>query len=275
MYQGPSNNGDNFTDVLRYNLSDPALTSSSIYGEGITMTGYGDRSNFTTPPFAAEDIIILSDGLCGSTCALFVEFMTTQAGVKVIVLGGRPQNGPMQPVGGTKGSLMLDADYLNTYAEYLITEFASTTAERRAWTSVLPEPFPIRAFDASINFLDSIRSGDETATPTQFTNETANCRLWYTPEMAMDVMKMWAAVAGVAWGGPEGGIDDAKCVPGSYRKESLLEDPPVSQAASGGSSTSSSGSSTGPDGKANAAVPLDARWVAAVLLAFVVSVTLL
>jgi hypothetical protein len=279
LYDGPSGKGDNFTQILRYNLSDPSLTATSAFGNGITMTGYGDRSNFTTQPFAAEDIIIVSDGLCGSTCALFVEFMSIQAGVKVVALGGRPQNGPMQPVGGTKGSRLLTADNLNTFSEYLISSSEFGSSDRREWTSILPGPFPIIAGDATINFLDNIRDGDDGMTPTHFTNETANCRLWYTPEMVSDILVVWNMVADAAWGGADGGIDEGKCVPGSYRTASLLEEPPVAPKAAGSAtgSNTSKGSGDGEGGQTNAAAKvLDVRWPSvAVWWVFVVSIVFL
>ncbi|KAF7508824.1 hypothetical protein GJ744_008701 [Endocarpon pusillum] len=274
MYDGHVINNDNFTNILRYNLSDPNLTSSSTYGDGITITGYLDRSDLTTPPFAASDLILLTDGICSSTCALFLEFMTIEAGVKTIVLGGRPQDGPMQPVGGTKGTNVLDADYLTTFSGYLISEFADNATERRAWASILPVPFPIRAYEASVNFLDNIRRGDEGMTPTQFTNETANCRLRYTAEMATDPMALWGLVADVAWGGQGGGIDEARCVAGSYRRESWLEAPPVS---SGGSDAEEKNGEarTGAAAANVNANGLDVRWAVAASLVFVAGVSFL
>jgi hypothetical protein len=44
--------------------------------------------------------------------------------------------------------------------------------------------------------------------PLQFRYEAANCRLFYTWDMARDITAVWKAAAGVAWEG-------AKCVPGS------------------------------------------------------------
>lgn len=54
--------------------------------------------------FLPENIVMLSDGFCGSTCAIFSELLKTQAGTQSIAVGGRKQNGPMQSVGGSKGS---------------------------------------------------------------------------------------------------------------------------------------------------------------------------
>jgi hypothetical protein len=74
-------------------------TSDPNTGLGFTVTGYLDRTNFTQP-FAAEDIIMLYDGFCASTCASFSEFMRTQAGVKSIAMGGRPNDRQIQAIGG-------------------------------------------------------------------------------------------------------------------------------------------------------------------------------
>ena len=114
--------GDNFTSLIRYNLSDPLQTVNPISGVGIVVTGYLNRTNFTQP-YAAEDIILVRlyeflsmmrqlcvltsfqvyDGYCASTCTIFSEFMRTQAGIKSIAMGGRPQPGEIQGIGGTKG----------------------------------------------------------------------------------------------------------------------------------------------------------------------------
>lgn len=93
-------NGDNFTSVIRWNLSDPY----SFAGSGIIVNGYQGRS--AHPPrqyFEAENIIMVSDGYCASTCAIFSELMTQQGGVRTVAMGGRPHAGPMQAVGGVKG----------------------------------------------------------------------------------------------------------------------------------------------------------------------------
>lgn len=52
-------NGDEFTPLLRWNMEDPVSITNPIWGLGETVTGYGDRKNFTQP-FPAEDIILVS-----------------------------------------------------------------------------------------------------------------------------------------------------------------------------------------------------------------------
>ena len=95
--------GDSFTSLTRFNLSDPLFALEEF--PFINLTGHGNRVVNPVPPFAAENIILLTDGFCSSTCAIFAEFMRTQAKVKSVTFGGRPDNkGPMQAVGGTKGT---------------------------------------------------------------------------------------------------------------------------------------------------------------------------
>lgn len=58
-------NGDNFTNIIRWNLSDPLTTTNTTWGIGEEITGYMSRTNFTQP-FAAEDIILVSHFLIGN-----------------------------------------------------------------------------------------------------------------------------------------------------------------------------------------------------------------
>ena len=51
-------NADNFTNIIRWNLTDPLTTTNTTWGIGMEVTGYGDRTNFSQP-FAAEDIIMV------------------------------------------------------------------------------------------------------------------------------------------------------------------------------------------------------------------------
>lgn len=98
-------NSDNFTDVMQWNLSNPLDTSNATYGIGYDVTGYGSRTNFTRPFGGPENIVLLLDGYCASTCTLFSQFLKWDAGVKSIAMGGRPdQVGVIQGVGGVKGA---------------------------------------------------------------------------------------------------------------------------------------------------------------------------
>ncbi|KAF2455616.1 hypothetical protein BDY21DRAFT_68796 [Lineolata rhizophorae] len=222
MFGPVTANGDTFTELLRYNLSDPLLTMSQLYSLGISITGYLDRADITEDYFDPDDVVVLSDGVCASTCNIFVEALTQQAGVRSFAVGGRPQLGPMQPVGGTKGTLVLPADFLVSLSGLFLSDVARTRQQFNEWASFLPFPFSIATADATVNFQDSIRPGSDT--PTQFTNETANCRVFYTPEMMTDVTNLWGAVAGIAWG--DGGqMDEGRCIQGSARTQQNRANP--------------------------------------------------
>lgn len=99
--------GDEFTSIIRWNLSDPF----SLPGSGIVVDGYGTRSNVTqVQRWASKDIIVMYDGYCASTCTIFSELMTSQGNVQTVAMGGRPQVGSMQAVGGVKGVNGLSCD---------------------------------------------------------------------------------------------------------------------------------------------------------------------
>jgi hypothetical protein len=92
--------GDNFTINVR------APTNNTYFDTQYDfIVPYGSAGTpKDTQPFPVKNIVILTDGICASACSIFTEFMTRQAGVKTIVVGGRPRNGPMQAIGGTKVS---------------------------------------------------------------------------------------------------------------------------------------------------------------------------
>jgi len=69
------------------------------YTDGFIISRYDKSVAEKTQLFPAEDIVILTDGVCSSTCSMFVEVMHNDAGVKTVVVGGRPSYGPMQAVG--------------------------------------------------------------------------------------------------------------------------------------------------------------------------------
>ncbi|KAK6435435.1 hypothetical protein LTR95_008382, partial [Oleoguttula sp. CCFEE 5521] len=191
---------DNFTSIVRWNLSDVLTPDNS---GGIYVSGYLNRSNITTQPFLAENVVVVYDGYCASTCTIFSELMRQQAGIKTIALGGRPNRDIIQAVGGVKGTndfpwdfilqnvelpfqlqLLHDADYYNKTA---LGEYSDL-------------PF-YRATNYVVNSRDGIREGDESETPLQFVYEEADCRIYYTPAMVVDETAVWKTVADTAFNG--------------------------------------------------------------------------
>ena len=201
-------NGASYTQIMRYNFSDPFFYE----GDNIkSVYGYGEFADYTTQPYAAQDIILLHDGYCASTCAVFTDLMRRQGGVRSIALGGRPQLGPMQSVGGTKGVLMEPWSAIAASIGGVLNNFG-TEEQKEEWAQILPSNWPIQFTNPpSINFRSGYHPGSDT--PMQFLNESANCRLFYTPDMLRNVTNVWDAVARLAWGLPGG--TGQTCVHGS------------------------------------------------------------
>lgn len=226
-YFGPHEQAmDNFTSISRFDLDDPYSLSGNI-------SNYGDLTKITPQVFQPDDIILVQDGGCGSTCTIFTELMRSQGKVKQIVFGGRRQSGPMQGVGGIKGSEVWTYDDLfNSYqsaydlaepAKQLIfqenygslnTSFAQ--ARNRSITDGAPKPTPGR-----FNLRNNIRYGDKTVTPLQFVYEAADCRLFYTIESTRSHEAAWNAAYAATWG-------DGHCVAGSTGHPSRIADSNVS-----------------------------------------------
>ena len=62
LYGPHEYHGDNFTSLTRFNLTSPFLAQS----EGLTVSGYLDRSWVTEQYYAAEDMVMVSLALVGS-----------------------------------------------------------------------------------------------------------------------------------------------------------------------------------------------------------------
>ena len=119
LYNPTTVNNDNFTALHQWALN------STFWTNPLQITTFGDRTNWTTPPFKAEDVIMITDGFCGSTCSVFAELMRTQAKIKSYTFGGRPDNtGPMQAVGGVRGGNVLTWVELATFVG-LATNFTT------------------------------------------------------------------------------------------------------------------------------------------------------
>ncbi|CAL3964515.1 unnamed protein product [Diplocarpon coronariae] len=209
---GPSvRDGINYTEIARWNLDDPLTTSNDTYGLGTDVTGYGSRRNFTQP-FEASNIILLLDGYCASTCTLFTTFMRTQAGVRSIAMGGRPQPGPIQGVGGIKGAQILEWSDILDAAQRALKSNATSPAQAAVLGKLTAYPID-RASSTGINVRDNIlpaNLGD--GLPAQFVREEADCRMFYTGDMLTDVTALWKAAAGAAFNGERcvsGGLDSS------------------------------------------------------------------
>ncbi|CAI7617654.1 unnamed protein product [Penicillium bialowiezense] len=195
-------------------------TSSSVF----PINGYGPVPLKPSKSlFSADNIAIITDGDCVSTCAFFVKLMKRQ-GVRTITFGGRPQKAPMQAVGGVKGGQSLGINYVNGYIEQangLIADSANstspllTTAEWKAFNDSSPSTTASLAWSGNLNLRNEYDPEDD-QTPLQFVYEAAECRLFYTLDNYLERETVWQAAAKAMFG-------DGQCVEGSTKGKGSLD----------------------------------------------------
>ncbi|KUI70316.1 hypothetical protein VM1G_06278 [Cytospora mali] len=191
-----------YTDIMRWDLTDNLTTTNDTFGMGIEIAGYGTLGNLSQP-FKAENIILLYDGVCASTCTLASEMLRIQGGVKSVAMGGRPQHGPIQGVGGVKGAQVLEWDSVYSYVQWALENGTDLiTDEQEADLSRYNSLAVNRSSAAALNSRDQIlRDNVNDGLPAQYVVEEADCRLYWTEPMIKDITAVWKAVADSAWNG--------------------------------------------------------------------------
>ncbi|KAG7040107.1 pyridine nucleotide-disulfide oxidoreductase family protein, partial [Colletotrichum scovillei] len=207
---------DNFTNLLQWDFDNPLSTVNDTFGIGYQITGYGERKNVTRPFGGPENIVLLFDGVCASTCSLFSQFMKWDAGVQSIALGGRPETkSTIQGVGGVKGSQAYSFKSVFAYAQ--IAKDATNDSTLLAELNRLTTYVESRASSTSINVKDEIlRQNWEDGMPAQFVAENADCRLYWQAEMHQDVRSIWKAAATAAFKG-------GRCAFGAIKNKVAME----------------------------------------------------
>ncbi|PLB46888.1 hypothetical protein P170DRAFT_363387 [Aspergillus steynii IBT 23096] len=215
-FYGPHEyNDDEFSSIVRYNLSNS--NPNSILPANFTFT----ESSSKKASFAADDIIMFTDGLCGSSCASFHEELKNIAGIKAVTVGGRARSGPMQTIGGTKGGEVIPLssvsddipELLNATVQLGIADLDQSSIHRLIDT----EQVFLRVGDSGsrVQVQDQIRKGDSSETPLQYIYEAADCRIWYTAKTLFYPEQAWAA----AWNAH---TNHTKCVENSTDQSSSL-----------------------------------------------------
>jgi hypothetical protein len=175
----------------------------------------------------------VTDGQCSSTCTIFTNHMIGR-GVRVVAFGGRPQPGPMQSIGGVKGSEVLelsDIEQFVTVAQELVAAYsqagmpifnATAMAQFNALMPIPLSDFPLQLSSGSVNFLNAY-APDNDVVPTQFIYEAAYCHLFYTAASINAPEQYWASAANAIWG-------NGTCayqLPGSVSEQAISLPPPA------------------------------------------------
>lgn len=217
--------GDLYTNYMQWDPSNIVLTRQAFETD---VTGYGTRANITTRPFGGpENIVLLYDGYCASTCSIFSQFMRHGAGVKSVAMGGRPRAGAIQGVGGVKGSQVYPFRQMGILASVAAsyTDDAALQAElARLDDTYVSSRSPYQP--PVVNVRDAVLPDQlDAGVPTQFVTELADCRLYWTEPMVRDTAEIWKAAARAAFQGGE-------CAAGAIAKPVATPKPYAAASAS-------------------------------------------
>lgn len=218
-YAGPVlANGDAFSLTERFNLSSVDI-ATELFAQWIPY-GFANNPVTTTRPWQPQDVVILTDGLCSSACALFAEMMVHEAGARTIAVGGRPVTGPMQAVSGTRGAA--------PYAGFdLDNDFSYASSINDTAKALLPQvrDTAISTTFEGFNLRDQIRKGD--TTPLQFKYEAADCRIYYTLANVYNTSQLWRDAARATWTDSSLCVTDSTGYPSARADEDLAKAPPA------------------------------------------------
>jgi hypothetical protein len=188
--------GDNFTLTERYNTSDV------VFDEDFLGVDFPDNytDNIQQPPGAWQpsSIVLLTDGICGSTCSLFVEMMV-EAGVGTLAIGGRPEPGPMQATSGSRGAASYDATYLDydfALAAWYNDNYSVDTSLEADYVSIRNNS-GMQITQAGFTIRDQMRKNS--TTPNQFLYLPADCRIYWSFANAWNYTRLWTDVWNATW----------------------------------------------------------------------------
>ncbi|KAG2187263.1 hypothetical protein INT44_004948 [Umbelopsis vinacea] len=157
-------------------------------------SAFAGNNAFNTSRWNADDLLILSDGRCGSTCAIVVSRL------RLI------HNVPALGLGGIRGNRMQFASFPGGESERLSSFLTDLQSLDLLDDPEAPKPFPERA-DMGWTFrevyrpnLPDTKFGDE-VNLLEYNNVAADCRMYYTDENASDPKKLLHEVAALVKSG--------------------------------------------------------------------------
>jgi hypothetical protein len=179
-----------YTNTVSYNrgntdtkFSQPVSLSCDSWNNA-----FADSNAFNTSRWNAEDLLILSNGRCGSTCAIVVSRLRLV------------HNVPALGLGGIRGNRMQFASFPGGESERLSSFLSDLQSLDLLDSPDAPKAFPERA-DMGWTFrevyrpnLPGTKFGDE-KNLLEYNNVAADCRMFYTDDNASDPKKLWHQVA--------------------------------------------------------------------------------
>jgi hypothetical protein len=193
---GPQNfNGDIFSEYFSYDFANVAEEFQSGI---INITGYGNNSNPPAQVFASENITLLTDGACMSSCGVFGNLMIQNGNVSTVAIGGRPSTEQMAIIGGTQGAQDISNGVVATFVNVANNNGtgAGITPDETSAIKTLLEVPPMNQnlYGMNINFLDNMGTGTSDM-PMQFNSTMANCRIFYTASDITNIASTWSKIS--------------------------------------------------------------------------------
>lgn len=219
---------DRFTAYQATPLNDTSLE--------FNLTGTGSRSNPSPAVFDPRNVVLLTDGTCGSTCTLFSYLMLLQANITTAVVGGRPIPGIMQSIAGVEGAQVFPLVEISVAASaaLALAPASQLSALDSSDLALIAEGYAIArgatpSNPGAVNGKNAFARSDA-GTPLQFLYEPGNCRFFYTREMVYGPERVWERAVDATW------TDPARfCVEGSRTaaNDSEVVDPVFRQTGEG------------------------------------------
>ncbi|CAG8589169.1 20215_t:CDS:1 [Dentiscutata erythropus] len=175
------------------------LFGNNVYIRGGVMGNYSNKfvisdsylnefkqfiQNFTTPlPWKSEDYIILTNGLCGSACALFAEHAAKFNNVTTVAVGGIASN-PLLSYSSFIGGAVFNS----------IEVFESLDKLALLNNSLMPKSFPLAGMEVTFTTYEAYSkiNLDEIL---EFTFRPADFRLFYNEKNIRNVSILWSQTA--------------------------------------------------------------------------------
>lgn len=204
-----------YTNFFQTNYTNTEPTE--LGQDKIQITGYGERElpQDTSPPFDPKNIVMLSDGYCGSTCSIIFEILTNTHAIPAVTVGGRPINFPMQTVGNSKGSQVFTARTLGYFYDIYANDTLYSANRDKAKGTIFEDwdDFAVYHGLRRVNAKNNYRIDDASETVLQMVYGASDCKMWYTPEMIVDPTAVWKKTASIAFGAEP--FNSEYCVSGS------------------------------------------------------------
>lgn len=134
--------------------------------------------------FDPKNIIVLSNGLCFSTCGVFSYQLRQLHDVKFVTVGGRDSSGPFAIAAGTVGFVNLDFNY------FYQTEVVDLGLENETFS---PKPLPLKG---RLRWTMAQAFGPKSSTvPQEFIYEPGQIKLHYSEDNVLWPPNLWRDVS--------------------------------------------------------------------------------